>query len=256
MDNESHLCPWHQTLAFVTRQAPAIRPHAGRFLTPLVRFREGRKMVAKELGDYFLDGDWCRRLKLDRAAVRQATEAAFSAQDRFKARIHAAGRRALETLTRTGAMGIVLVGRPYNVHDDGVCLSVGRKLRDQYGVNCIPLDFLELDEIDIRPINENMYWNLGRRILAAATLVRRHPNLHLIYISNFKCGPDSFIKHFIRPASGKPFLSLQFDGHGNDAGMMTRCEAYLDSKGILRPWRRDNLETAAGQVDLDAAPAE
>jgi hypothetical protein len=27
---------------------------------------------------------------------------------------------------------------------------------------------------------------------------------------------------------------LQFDGHGNDAGYMTRCEAYLDSKGILR----------------------
>jgi hypothetical protein len=29
-------------------------------------------------------------------------------------------------------------------------------------------------------------------------------------------------------------LILQFDGHGNDAGYMTRCEAYLDSKGILR----------------------
>jgi predicted nucleotide-binding protein (sugar kinase/HSP70/actin superfamily) len=84
-----------------------------------------------------------------------------------------------------------------------------------------------------------MYWHLGGQILAAAKIVGRRANLHIIYITNFKCGPDSFIKHFVRPASGKPFLTLQFDGHSNDAGMMTRCEAYLDSKGILRPWRSE-----------------
>ena len=56
----------------------------------------------------------------------------------------------------------------------------------------------------------------------------------MIYLTNFKCGPDSYIKHFAREAAGAPLLILQFDGHGNDAGYMTRCEAYLDSKGILR----------------------
>jgi len=35
-------------------------------------------------------------------------------------------------------------------------------------------------------------------------------------------------------ACGKPSLILQFDGHSNDAGFLTRCEAYLDSKGLLR----------------------
>jgi predicted nucleotide-binding protein (sugar kinase/HSP70/actin superfamily) len=79
-----------------------------------------------------------------------------------------------------------------------------------------------------------MYWNSGRSILAAGRLARQHPNLHVIYITNFKCGPDSFIKHFLRQAVGAPFLVLQFEGHGNDAGYLTRCEAYLDSKGILR----------------------
>jgi len=56
-------------------------------------------------------------------------------------------------------------------------------------------------------------------------------------LSNFKCGPDSYIKHFARDAAGAPLLVLQFDGHGNDAGYMTRCEAYLDSKGILRCYK-------------------
>ena len=74
----------------------------------------------------------------------------------------------------------------------------------------------------------------GRKILEAARVVSSHPNLHMVYITNFKCGPDSYIKHFAREAAGAPLLILQFDGHGNDAGYMTRCEAYLDSKGILR----------------------
>jgi predicted nucleotide-binding protein (sugar kinase/HSP70/actin superfamily) len=82
-----------------------------------------------------------------------------------------------------------------------------------------------------------MYWQSGRRILAAGKLVARYPNLHIISITNFKCGPDSYIKHFLGDACKKPFLSLQFDGHSNDAGTLTRCEAYLDSKGMLRWWR-------------------
>ncbi|MBN1942038.1 MAG: hypothetical protein JW849_01975, partial [Phycisphaerae bacterium] len=101
---------------------------------------------------------------------------------------------------------------------------------------------------DVRDVNPNMYWGLGRDILAAAKIVGDHPNLHVIHITNFKCGPDSFIRHFIRTAGGKPFLSLQFDGHSNDAGMMTRCEAYLDSKGILRPRQREETPSPAGEV--------
>jgi len=126
----------------------------------------------------------------------------------------------------------------------GINLSVPRKLRDYYGVNCIPLDFLDTDSVDVTDINQNMYWALGRRAIAAARMTRGRDNLHIIYITNFKCGPDSFITHFIRCASGKPFLTLQFDGHSNDAGIMTRCEAYLDSIGVLRPWRREQLTPA------------
>ncbi|MGB2824644.1 MAG: acyl-CoA dehydratase activase [Phycisphaerae bacterium] len=232
---ESHLCPWHQTLPYVARQAPQLQPSADRFLTPTVHFREGRQTVQKELAGFF------KHYGLGRRAVAAAVAAAFQAQDAFRRKVLAAGEKALDKLVRTGDTGIVLVGRPYNVHDADMNLSVGRKLRDYYGVNCIPLDFLDTASVDVRDINLSMYWNLGHRVLAAGKIVGEHPNLHIIYITNFKCGPDSFIKHYIRRASGKPFLSLQFDGHSNDAGMMTRCEAYLDSKGILRPWRREEL---------------
>jgi predicted nucleotide-binding protein (sugar kinase/HSP70/actin superfamily) len=100
------------------------------------------------------------------------------------------------------------------------------------------VDCLPLDGEDIRDVNDNMYWHSGRRILAAAKLAARCPALQLIYCSNFKCGPDSYIKHFVAQASGKPFLSLSFDEHSSDAGMLTRCEAFLDSQGMLRWWRK------------------
>jgi predicted nucleotide-binding protein (sugar kinase/HSP70/actin superfamily) len=96
------------------------------------------------------------------------------------------------------------------------------------------MDFLPLDQEDISSVNDNMYWSSGRQILAAAQITRRVPNLHWVFLSNFKCGPDSYIKSFLDDASGKPGLLLQFDGHSNDAGYITRCEAYLDSKGFLR----------------------
>jgi predicted nucleotide-binding protein (sugar kinase/HSP70/actin superfamily) len=99
-----------------------------------------------------------------------------------------------------------------------------------------------------------MYWAYGRWILAAGKLVAERPNLHIIYVTNFKCGPDSFLKGFIGLAARrKPFLMLQFDGHSNDAGMMTRCEAYLDSKGILRWWR--TCQSQPAEALLPAEPS-
>jgi predicted nucleotide-binding protein (sugar kinase/HSP70/actin superfamily) len=243
METEAHLCPWHQTMPFVIRRSPTIAHAADAFLTPLVPFREGHKIVKKQIGEYFLSAAPAS-LNLSRRKIHQAVDAGYAAQYAFNESLIAKGRESLAELADSGEPGIVLVGRPYNVHDAGMNLSVAQKMREYYGVNCLPLDFLDVDGVDISDINDSMYWDLGRKILAAARIVGNYDNLHIVYITNFKCGPDSFIKHFVKTASGKPFLTLQFDGHSNDAGMMTRCEAYLDSKGILRPWRKEQAAAA------------
>ena len=247
LDTESHVCPWGQTLPFVLRRVPAFERHFHRFLCPAIRFREGPDDIRKTMREF------CRNLGVARGVVDAAVAAAYETQATFGRELISAGAKALAELDRTGEQGLVIIGRPYNVHDAGVNLNVARKLRDYYGVNCIPIDCLDTMAVDIRDINENMYWEYGRRLIASAKIVGDRPNLHLIQITNFKCGPDSFVKHFIRPASGKPFLSLQFDGHSNDAGMMTRCEAYLDSIGILRPWRKDAPANMGGAIAGDQA---
>ena len=225
---DSHLCPWNQTLPFVVRAAAPVEPMRAKLLTPTVHFRFGRKHVEKELAEF------ARPLGFSRKQSDRAVTAAYAAQGAFTDAILEAGSEALAQLQASGEPALLLVGRAYNLYDRGVNCDILRKLRSLYGVNVLPMDFLPLDSEDITEVNANMYWNSGRRILAAARLARRHANLHLVYISNFKCGPDSYIKSFVDDAAGKPSLVLQFDGHSNDAGFITRCEAYLDSKGFLR----------------------
>jgi len=225
---DSHLCPWNQTLPFVIRAAPQLDTAASKYLAPTVHFRYGRHHVEKQLAEF------AHTLEVKSRVNADAVRAAYAAQEAFNDALLAAGAEALAKLEETGEPALVLVGRPYNLFDRSVNCDIPRKLRALYGVNVLPMEVLPLDEEDIADVNPNMYWNSGRRILAAARLTRRYPNLHLVYVSNFKCGPDSYIKSFIDEAAGKPSLVLQFDGHGNDAGFITRCEAYLDSKGFLR----------------------
>ncbi|HSL92950.1 MAG TPA: acyl-CoA dehydratase activase, partial [Candidatus Limnocylindrales bacterium] len=228
---ESHFCPWGQTLPFVLGAVPKWEKELRqKLLSPTVRFRDGEKYIVEDLFECF------GPLGVSRNEIREAVRAGYREQRKFHEFLMSAGAVAASRVEEANADAIVLLGRPYNLYDRDINLNIPAKLRDQYGANVLPVDFLPVDDIDIRDIHDNMFWNYGRKILAAARGCRTRPKFHLIYITNFKCGPDSFIRHFITRASESPYLSLQFDGHGNDAGYMTRCEAYLDSKGVLRWW--------------------
>jgi len=228
---ESHFCPWGQTLPFVFASVPAWEKELRqKLLSPTVRFRDDEKLMVEDLFECF------GPLGVSRGEIRGAIRAGWREQNRFQDFLLDRGAAAVSAVEKAGAHAVVLIGRSYNLYDRDINLNIPSKLRDQYGVNVIPIDFLPVDGIDIREIHENMFWNYGRKIIASARWCRNRPNFHIVYITNFKCGPDSFIRHFITRGSGSPFLSLQFDGHGNDAGYMTRCEAYLDSKGVLRWW--------------------
>jgi predicted CoA-substrate-specific enzyme activase len=231
---ESHGCPWGQTLPHVIRLAPDFEAYGSRFFAPTLHFRRGPEHVGRALRSAL------KPLGVAPRIVDEALREAYEAQAEFRGRLMAAGADALATLEEHDELGIVLVGRPYNIYDAGVNMDIPAKLRRYYGVNIIPLDFLPLWGRETRKVTPNMFWNYGRKILQAARVVSEHPNLHIIYMTNFKCGPDSYIKHYIGPASPDPFLVLQFDEHTNDAGAMTRCEAYLDSKGFLRWWARED----------------
>ncbi|HNT77073.1 MAG TPA: acyl-CoA dehydratase activase [Anaerolineae bacterium] len=159
--------------------------------------------------------------------MRQAIGAAQEAQRAFAAAVRARGAAAMAALGDKPA--VVLVGRAYNVYDPGLNQDLPYKIR-KLGVTPLPLDYLPLAATDVSDHFEDMYWRSGQDILAAARLIRQSPNLHALYITNFACGPDSFILSFFRRELGaQPFLELEFDDHTADAGVITRCEAFFDS---------------------------
>jgi predicted CoA-substrate-specific enzyme activase len=240
-DKPSFFCPWNQTLPFVARAAPFINEFKSRIVSPTLWFNHGGRAVARAIREAFRQAGIRRSLH----DVESAVERGLAAMEAFQQNLLRAGAKALSAISECSEPGIVLLGRPYNIYDKGINLDIATKMRKYYGANVLGLDFLDLKDIDTTRYNENMFWSYGTKILSAAAFVKDKPQLHLVYITNFKCGPDSYIKHFITEISGRPFLTLQFDGHNSDAGMLTRCEAYLDSKGVLRRWGSTRQEMPA-----------
>ncbi len=173
-----------------------------------------------------------------RLAPRQrprGADAAYAAQGAFTEALLEAGRSALRRLEQSGEPALVLVGRTYNIYDRSINCDIPRKLRALYGANVMPMDFLPLDD-ERHPGREPQHvLELGAADPGGGAhhpaLSQPAPGLHLEL--QVRAGFLHQVVHErSRPAS--PALVLQFDGHSNDAGFITRCEAYLDSKGFLR----------------------
>jgi predicted CoA-substrate-specific enzyme activase len=169
-----------------------------------------------------------RTLGLPGRQIIRAAHAGRAAQERFYQRVRARGKDVLASV-RPEHRAVAVVGRLYNTHDPGSNLDLPLKLR-RLGVLPIPMDYLPIEDEDVSGRYNNMFWRSGQDILAAAAIVERDPRLSAIYLTNFNCGPDSFLTGFFSRMMGeKPYLQLEVDDHTADAGLLTRCEAFLES---------------------------
>ncbi len=122
-------------------------------------------------------------------------------------------------------IGIVLIGRSYNAFAEQANMGIPRKFTSR-NISVVPMDFLDFDSYE--SIN-HMYWGTGTQIVKTAKLTVNNPQLFAVYITNFSCGPDSFLLGYFRDIMGsKPSLTLELDSHSADAGINTRIEAAID----------------------------
>jgi predicted nucleotide-binding protein (sugar kinase/HSP70/actin superfamily) len=125
---------------------------------------------------------------------------------------------------------VVVTGRPYNLYDKRLNLRLGMNL-SKLGIQALPMDFLDTGAVDLSDFS-SMYWGLGAQILKVARFIKAHKNYFGIHLTNFSCGPDSFLEHFYRHIMGeKPYLILELDEHTAEAGIMTRLEAFKNVVG-------------------------
>lgn len=219
---QNYNCPYVQAVPYTIRSAIDVEAQGVKLLQPSLYFQRGKRHIEKALVELG------KSLGKSAREVKAAMVAAEEHQQRFYQNLRARGEEILSGLDRY-ERPVVIISRPYNGCDPGLNLDLPKKLRD-LGALAIPMDFLPLESIDIYDEFPNMYWRYGQRILSAIQLVKNDERLNAVFISNFRCGPDSFILHFVREQMGqKPYLQLEVDEHSADAGVITRCEAFFDS---------------------------
>ncbi|MCP3954949.1 MAG: activase, partial [Desulfobacterales bacterium] len=154
------------------------------------------------------------------------------------------GREVIAQLeTDPEQMAMVLCGRSYNAFAGEANMGIPHKIASR-NMMVIPLDFLPIEGERAKP---DMYWGMGQMILKAGRLVSGHPQLFSIFITNFSCGPDSFIIGYFRDIMGKkPSLTLELDNHTADAGLETRIEAFFDVVAAYRQLTRRKQIVSGG----------
>jgi predicted CoA-substrate-specific enzyme activase len=242
-------CPWIQTYPFMVRAGLADPRDADKLLVPALHFRHSRRLLREELSRFMGD-----RFGASACGIARAVEAGESAQESFTRRVRDRGKEVLASLP-PGKTAAVMLGRPYNMGDPALNLHIVEKLLS-LGVLPIPLDFLPLEQENIFSRYPSMYWPNGRRMLQAARITAADDRLQAIYVGNFRCGPDSFLSHFIRrEMRGKPYLQLEMDEHSADAGLVTRLEAFRDSLRSRSSARAQGRARPAADTAHAARPA-
>jgi predicted CoA-substrate-specific enzyme activase len=216
-------CPWVQSYPFMIKSALKSKIDESKLLIPTLHFRFFERALIKEMTGYFSE-----KFGISKKEIRDAVYFADNVQTQFEKRLLEYGKEALKDIPKN-CRPVILLGRSYNSTDPHLNLGLVEKLIAK-NVMPIPVDMLDLAQYNIYDNYRNMYWPNGQRIIAAAQYVAKTDGLYAVYISNFRCGPDSFIWHYItEELKGKPFLNLEVDEHSADAGMITRIEAFLDS---------------------------
>ncbi|MCL4534347.1 MAG: acyl-CoA dehydratase activase [Bacteroidetes bacterium] len=231
--DQRYSCPLVQAAPYIVRSVF----HLGdRLLDPVIDFSKGDGPVIGSLAAV------AGRLGFEKEKGLQAAVQALEGQRQFEERLQTAGRRLLEGIAADpDALGVVLLSRAYNAQDEGANLGIAAELQ-KLGVVPVPLDYLPLEQVSVREMSDRPYWNYERKILAAAKLIAENPQLFGLFLSNFGCGPNSFIQNFVEDImGGKPLGQIEVDEHAAEAGYITRLEALADT---IRGYRKAGLQMA------------
>ncbi len=230
-DQSSQVCPFVQgeTYYLQTTFRDQLQDYQGNghlILSPLLELKSGLRGAEIPLTRS------AKKLGIDRKTAKLAFEEAQDRQLCCLADMQALGQKALADLEADPEkFGVVIFSRPYNGFVDEAHMGIPRKLASR-GICVIPFDFIPAKHE--KPKN-HMYWGMGQMILKAARFVRKHPQLFGVFITNFSCGPDSFVIGYFRSIMGKkPSLTLELDSHTADAGLDTRIEAFIDIVSAYR----------------------
>jgi predicted CoA-substrate-specific enzyme activase len=193
----------------------------GKWISPKFNFAPGFEseekkfiVIANQLGIY------------NTFEIKDALKYAIKMQNSYQDEMFAIGAEFMKFLEKNPSeFAMILLGRTYNSFTETANKGIPLKFASK-GVYIIPYDMLDYRG---QTLDGEIYWEGSKRIMKAAKIIKKHPQLYTTYITNFSCGPDSMIIPQFRTLMGtKPSLTLELDGHTADAGINTRIDAFLD----------------------------
>jgi predicted CoA-substrate-specific enzyme activase len=218
--SQKYSCPLVQASPFIIRN---VLDFGERLLIPIIDFSRGDDDVIQNLVNVAV------KMGFSRKKSKEAALAGIESQRRFEADQAALGRELLEQLHKSGQLGVVLFARSYMSQDAGANLGIAEKLA-QLGVVPMPLDFLPLKSVNAKDYSDRPYWFYENKYIAGADITVSDPQLYGLWLTNFGCGPNSFIIHIVEDImGGKPLGQLEIDEHAAEAGIVTRLEAFVDT---------------------------
>ncbi|MDO8567185.1 MAG: acyl-CoA dehydratase activase-related protein, partial [Dehalococcoidales bacterium] len=234
-ENQKYACPLVQASPFIIRQALGL---GEKLLIPILDFSMGNAETVKNLADVAV------KMGFSRGQSKKAAEAGIESQHKFEADRAALGEKLLKQLRDSGQLGVVLFSRSYMSQDSGANLGIAEKLA-QLGVVPVPLDFLPLASVNPKKYSDRPYWMYESRFIAGGSITAGDAQLYGLALTNFGCGPNSFILRILEDImGGKPLGQLEIDEHAAEAGIVTRLEAFVDT---IKGYARSNQTTAAGK---------
>jgi len=145
---------------------------------------------------------------------------------------------------------VVFVGRPYTVLSPGLNCGIP-EIFAGLGVNAFYQDMLNYEPQQVaalRPLLQELHWEYASKILEATAIIAGQEGAYPVYITSFKCSPDSFaVEYFkaIMEAHNKPYLILELDEHDSTVGYETRIEA------AVRAFRNHRSRARKAPVTID-----
>ena len=137
------------------------------------------------------------------------------------------------TYPQKGEIKVLLTGRPYTILSEAMNKNIP-DIFSSLGIETIFTDSLPSFEPSkaVHQLLDQIHWAYPSAIVAATEFCAHTEGLYPVFVTSFKCAPDSFtIEYFkrIMDKQEKPYLILQIDDHDSNVGYETRIEAGIRS---------------------------
>lgn len=165
--------------------------------------------------------------------ARDVSNAFSKAQQEQKLKKQSWKQKFIE-LASNDQLNVVLLGRPYTVLSPVMNNNIP-EIFAQKGIKTFFQNMLDIQENDFDSLKEilgDTKWKYAASLLTAADYIAKTDGLYPVFISSFKCAPDSFIIEYFKEILDfydKPYLILQLDEYDSSVGYETRIEAALRS---------------------------